>query len=393
MRFSSSLNWRIALRLDRIVVVTTRVLRDLINDKRTLAIIFITPIVTMALFGFAFGNCVSDVPVIVVNKDVGFSRVSSHTADSISNKIIANLDPKVVKVTYSDNVNEAIDRVKHGEAYAVIVFPEQFSRSVYTFPGNQSSSGATIKVMVDKSNVDVSEAINGTVNDALFKTVQGVAKKSPVDIDTGDPIYGGNMKLIDFSVPGMMTFSLFVLTTGLAMISFVEERTSGTLNRIFASPLSESETVVGYAIPFSIIGAMTSVILIVVGILAFHITIIGNVLIVFAIASLLAIVSQSLGILLSSTARRMIHVSLTAPFLFLVVFLLSGIIFPVQAIPYPLRPVSYILPPTYAVDAFRAVILKGGGLDMIWTDVLALCAFAVIFLALATWSLKMRKGG
>ena len=380
------------MRLDRIVVVTTRVLRDLINDKRTLAIIFITPIVTMALFGFAFGNCVSDVPVIVVNKDVGFSRVSSHTADSISNKIIANLDPKVVKVTYSDNVNEAIDRVKHGEAYAVIVFPEQFSRSVYTFPGNQSSSGATIKVMVDKSNVDVSEAINGTVNDALFKTVQGVAKKSPVDIDTGDPIYGGNMKLIDFSVPGMMTFSLFVLTTGLAMISFVEERTSGTLNRIFASPLSESETVVGYAIPFSIIGAMTSVILIVVGILAFHITIIGNVLIVFAIASLLAIVSQSLGILLSSTARRMIHVSLTAPFLFLVVFLLSGIIFPVQAIPYPLRPVSYILPPTYAVDAFRAVILKGGGLDMIWTDVLALCAFAVIFLALATWSLKMRKG-
>ena len=381
------------MRLDRIVVVTTRVLRDLINDKRTLAIIFITPIVTMALFGFAFGNCVSDVPVIVVNKDVGFSRVSSHTADSISNKIIANLDPKVVKVTYSDNVNEAIDRVKHGEAYAVIVFPEQFSRSVYTFPGNQSSSGATIKVMVDKSNVDVSEAINGTVNDALFKTVQGVAKKSPVDIDTGDPIYGGNMKLIDFSVPGMMTFSLFVLTTGLAMISFVEERTSGTLNRIFASPLSESETVVGYAIPFSIIGAMTSVILIVVGILAFHITIIGNVLIVFAIASLLAIVSQSLGILLSSTARRMIHVSLTAPFLFLVVFLLSGIIFPVQAIPYPLRPVSYILPPTYAVDAFRAVILKGGGLDMIWSDVLALCAFAVIFLALATWSLKMRKGG
>ena len=381
------------MRLDRILVVTTRVLRDLINDKRTLAIIFITPIVTMALFGFAFGNCVSDVPVIVVNKDVGFSRVSSHTADSISNKIIANLDPKVVKVTYSDNVNEAIDRVKHGEAYAVIVFPEQFSRSVYTFPGNQSSSGATIKVMVDKSNVDVSEAINGTVNDALFKTVQGVAKKSPVDIDTGDPIYGGNMKLIDFSVPGMMTFSLFVLTTGLAMISFVEERTSGTLNRIFASPLSESETVVGYAIPFSIIGAMTSVILIVVGILAFHITIIGNVLIVFAIASLLAIVSQSLGILLSSTARRMIHVSLTAPFLFLVVFLLSGIIFPVQAIPYPLRPVSYILPPTYAVDAFRAVILKGGGLDMIWTDVLALCAFAVIFLALATWSLKMRKGG
>ena len=380
------------MRLDRVLVVTKRVFTDIINDKRVLIVILVTPIITMALFGFAFGNYVSDVPVIVVNKDVGYSRPSSNAIDNISDKIIANLNTKVVKVKYSDNVNEAVDRVKHGEAYAVIVFPEQLSRSVYTFPGNQSSSEGSIKVMVDKSNINVSDAINGTVNDALFKTVQGVAKKSPIDIDTGEPIYGGNLKLIDFSVPGMMTFSLFLVTTGLAMVSFVEERTSGTLNRIFASPLRESETVLGYAIPFSIIGTLQSVLFLTVGILAFNITIIGNVVIVFAIASLLAIVSQSLGILLSSTARRLIHVSLTAPFLFLIVFLLSGIVFPVQAIPYPFRPLSYVLPPTYAVDALRSVVLKGGGLDMIWGDILALCAFAVIFLALATWSLKVRKG-
>ncbi len=381
------------MRLDRVLVVTKRVFTDIINDKRVLIVILATPIITMALFGFAFGNYVSDVPVIVVNKDVGYSRPSSNAIDNISDKIIANLNTKVVKVKYSDNVSEAVDRVKHGEAYAVIVFPEQLSRSVYTFPGNQSSSGGSIKVMVDKSNINVSDAINGTVNDALFKTVQGVAKKSPVDIDAGEPIYGGNMKLIDYSVPGMMTFSLFLVTTGLAMVSFVEERTSGTLNRIFASPLKESETVLGYAIPFSIIGTLQSVLFFTVGILAFNITIIGNVVIVFAIASLLAIVSQSLGILLSSTARRLIHVSLTAPFIFLIVFLLSGIVFPVQAIPYPFRPLSYVLPPTYAVDALRSVVLKGGGLDMIWGDILALCAFAVIFLALATWSLKVRKGG
>jgi ABC-2 type transport system permease protein len=380
------------LRLDRVLVVTKRVFTDIINDKRTLIVILVTPIITMALFGFAFGNYVSDVPVIVVNKDVGYSRPSSNVTDNISNKIIANLNTKVVKVKYLDNISEAIDQVKHGEAYAVIVFPEQLSRSVYTFPGNQSSSEGSIKVMVDKSNINVSDAVNGTVNDALFKTVHGLTKKSPIDIDAGEPIYGGNMKLIDFSVPGMMTFSLFMVTTGLAMVSFVEERTSGTLNRIFASPLKESETVVGYAIPFSIIGTLQSVLFVIVGILGFNITIIGNVVLVFAIASLLAIVSQSLGILLSSTARRLIHVSLTAPFIFLIVFLLSGIVFPIQAIPYPFRPLSYVLPPTYAVDALRSVVLKGGGFDMIWGDVLALCAFAVIFLALATWSLKIRKG-
>jgi ABC-2 type transport system permease protein len=381
------------LQLDRVLVVTRRVFVDLINDKRTLIVMFLTPIITMAIFGVAFGNYVADVPVIVVNKDEGYLRPSSNASDNISNKIIANLDTRVVKVNYSDNENEAIGRVKHGEAFAVIVFPEQFTRSVYTWTGNQSSSeGNTIKVIVDRSSVIVSDAVKNSVNDALLKTVEGAVKKTPINIDTGDTIYGQKIKPIDLSFPGVMTYVLFVMTTGLTIISLVEERTSGTLNRILASPLRESETVLGYTISYSFIAVAQAALFLTVGVMIFNVTIIGNVMLVFAVSALLAIVSQSLGILLSSTAKRLIHVSITAPFVFLVVLLLSGVYFPVQQIPSPLRPWSYVLPPTYAVDAMRSVILNGWGLDVIWHDILALCAFAVIFLTLATWSLKVRKG-
>lgn len=380
------------MRPDEIRAVTKRIFRDLVNDKRTLVVIFVTPIVTMTLYGVAIGNYVSDVPVVVVNKDEGYIHSPSNVTDNISNKIIANLNTTLLKVQYADNVSDAVDRVKRGEASAVIIFPKELSRNVYTWSGNQSSEGNTIKVMVDSSSVVVSDAVIYAVNNALLKTVQDAVKKVPINIAPGDPIYGEKIKPINLSFPGMITFSIFILITTLTTISVVEERASGTLSRILASPLKETELILGYAIPFSSIGILQAVLLLIVGILAFNITIVGSVIAVFVVASLLAIVSVSLGILLSSTARRLIHITVATPFIFLIVFLLSGIYFPLQQTPPPLRPLSYILPPTYAVDALRSVILKGGGLDMIWNDILALCAFAMIFLALAAWSLKMRKG-
>jgi len=116
------------------------------------------------------------------------------------------------------------------------------------------------------------------------------------------------------------------------------------------------------------------------------------VLIAFLAIALLAVVCQALGILLSSLANRIEQAIQFLPFVVLPAFLPSGIFCPVEAIPVWLRPLSYLVPPTYAVDACRSVMLKGWGLDMIWTDIVALIMFAFVFLALTVWSLKRKKG-
>jgi ABC-2 type transport system permease protein len=382
------------LRLTRIRAVTKRIFRDLINDKRTLVAIVVTPIITMILLGVAVGTYVSDVSVIIVNKDEGYLNPSSNAVDNISAKIIANMDTKTVKVKYADDVSEAIDQAKHGEAVAVVVFPPHFSKNIHTFSTNESSSGGNaIKVMVDKSSFVVSDAVKNAINDAVFKTLQDAIKRSPVSIDMGDSINGNIIQTKDYMIPGFLVFSLFLMTTTLTTISLVEERGSGTLSRIFATPLLESEAVLGYTIAFSFVGILQSVILLAVGILGFNFAIVGSVLLVFVILALLAVVSQSLGILLSSTAKRPIQVSLTAPIVFLIVLLVSGVSFPLQQIPSQLRPISYLLPTTYAVDAVRSVALRGEGFGSIWGDILVLCAFAIIFLTFAIWSLKITKSG
>jgi ABC-2 type transport system permease protein len=311
---------------------------------------------------------------------------------SLSEEIISNLDPDTVNVEYGDDGQEAVAAVKNGEAYAVIVFPPNFTAdAMQAAQGSPSSGGATIVLELDRSNVNVANAITQCLNEALRTTTQELGREPPISIDAGEAIYGQGARFIDFFVPGVMAFVVFVLTTLLTLVSFVSEKTTGTLDRVLATPVSEGGVVLGYGVAFGTIGIMQSAILLLIAIVAFGIIIEGNVALAFLAIAMLAVVSQALGILLSSLARREAQAVQFFPFILLPAFLLAGIFWPLEAIPAWLRPLSYLVPPTYAADACRSVMLRGWGLGKIWVDLLALLGFAAAFLAMATWTLKRRK--
>jgi ABC-2 type transport system permease protein len=375
----------------RFLTVTRRVFRDLRNDKRTLALIVIAPLFAMFIFGLAFSGEVKNVRVLVVNQDQGAPVVTGGKALSVSDKIISNLDRGVLDVKQIADENAALKQIKDGNAFAAIIFPPDFTKSIVS--GTQSPSAgenATVKVLLDKSNINVANAITKTINDSLLKTMDSAGKKPLVSVDAV-AVFGKNAKFMDFFVPGIMAFVVYLITTLLTLISFVGERTSGTLQRMLSTTLTEKDIVLGYAVTFSLVGMAQALLLLVVAILVFHITIVGNVLLAFVAIALLAIVSQAVGILLSSTAKREAQAIQVLPFVILPAFLLAGIFWPVEAIPSWLRPLSYIVPPTYTVDACRSVMLKGYGIGKIWIDLVALLAMAAFFLAMAVWSMKVRK--
>ena len=369
------------MKVYRCRAVTKRIFRDLKNDRRTPALIFVAPLFAMFVFGLAFSGEVKDVPVIVVNNDDGFIIQGTHI--SLSEEIISRLDEEIIDLRVADSVDEAQKEVEDGEVLAVIAFPEHFTEEVI------NSSFGKIHVIIDKSNVNVATPVLKVVNNAVFTTMEKMGKKAPVIIDE-DPIYGENVDFMDYFFPGILSFVAYLLTILLTLISFVSERVSGTLDRLLATPLRESEIVTGYALAFGLLGIVQSAFLLTVGVFVFDITIVGNVVVAFVVIALLAVVSQSLGILLSGLAKRESQAIQFFPFVVLPAFLLSGIFWPIEAIPSWLRPVSYLVPPTYAVDACRDVMVKGWGLDKVWVDIVALIGFASVFLTMSVLSLKRR---
>nr|WP_319373315.1 ABC transporter permease [uncultured Methanobacterium sp.] len=374
----------------RIMAVSRRVFRDVANDKRSLAMLFLAPIFAMCVFGVAFSGDVEGVNVIIVNQDQGFTPPMGNTT-YLSETIISHMDTKVLNIQNSDNVDEARQKVTDGQASAVIIFPENFTRNAVSKTQNSSypDSGQII-IQGDDSITNIKNAILKTVNQALSDTMAAEGVNPALKV-ISEPIYGQDADFIDFFVPGILAFVVYLLTTILTLITFVGERSNGTLERVLATPVTEGEVVTGYAITFGTLGVIQVALLLAIAILVFNIMVVGNVLLAFLAVAILAVTCQALGILLSSMAKRPEQAIQFFPFVVLPAFLLSGVFWPIQAIPEWLRPFSYLVPPTYAVDACRAVMLKGWGLEKIWPDLAALVLFAILFLGLAVWSLKRGK--
>jgi len=175
-------------------------------------------------------------------------------------------------------------------------------------------------------------------------------------------------------------------------VSFLRERSQGTLERLMASPLRRGEIVVGYMAGFATLALVQAA-----EVLAFCLAVLkvhndGNVFLIFGIEALMAIVAVNLGIFLSMFARTEFQAVQFIPLVIVPQVLLSGIIFPVSSEPTALQWASNVLPLTYAVNALRDVMLKGA--DLTWSsvqlDVGVVAAFLVLLIIAGSATLRRR---
>ncbi len=378
----------------RVLAVTLRIFTDLRNDPRTVALILVAPIIAMSLFGLAFSGEIRDVRTILVNSDEGFYNPLEDKTVYVSKEITERLDRRSLSIREMKDPAAALKEARDGGASVVILFPASFTRDLVRRRFDPSYKEIhPVKVLLDRSNTTIADAAMKSIASSVDRTITGSKYAVPLTIDTSEAIFARDAKFMDFFVPGIMSFVVYLLTTILTILAFVNEKTTGTLERISATPLTAAEIVTGYCVAFSIVGMAQAGILLSVGILAFGITVAGHIALAFLVIALLAVACQAMGILLSSLASRELQAIQIFPLVAIPGFLLGGVFWPVEAIPAWLRPVSGLLPITYAVDACRAVTLRGWGIEKISRDLMALGTFAIVFITLAMLLLRRRRRG
>lgn len=383
--------------MHRVWAITRKQFLTLRHDPRSIGLILVAPILAMAVFGFAFGSEVKHVPVAVVNHDTGTEAAAFLSFVNKDNLSIANLSFDT----------EARDRVTNAEAVAAIIFPANFSTGVTPIPGTppqpgvgplpgtpgsspQPPPGTSISLFIDGSNSQQAAVVVRELASAAKLYAESKGQTSPITIDS-TAAYAKDARFIDFFVPGIMAFAALLFTTILTLLAFVGERTNGTLDRLRVTPASESEIVLGYVLAFGIIGAIQGIVLLTAAILLFDVLVAGSILLAAFVIILLAVDSQAIGILMSALAQREGQAVMMLPFIIFPTFLLSGIFVPTESLPTWLRPFAYMLPPTWAVEALRDVMLRGWGLERIWLNLVVLVGFAVGFTLLAMWGLKRAR--
>ncbi len=106
--------------LARILALANRIMRQVLRDKRTLALIFIVPLLIMTLLYLVLTNTSSVHTLAII-------RPSGTGSDTI-NTLIPNLLPGKDKLnTIYINADQVDDKLKNGDADAAVIFPPNFA--------------------------------------------------------------------------------------------------------------------------------------------------------------------------------------------------------------------------------------------------------------------------
>lgn len=240
----------------------------------------------MTIFGFAFGSDIEHVPIAVVNEDQG----------PIAARFVDALDREALDVREYDDLDAAQRGLEDAKLRAIVHFDAGFSAAV-------AGRNATLDLRVDGSNAQYVAHVVRHLQLAMEELVSAGGARLPVTVETMYA-YAEGARYVDFFVPGIMAFAAMAFTTLLTLLTFVSERTSGTLSRLLVTPVRGSEIVLGYALAFGLIASIQAVILITVALLVFDALLVGSVVLAFVVVILIAVDAMSLGILLSAAAKR-----------------------------------------------------------------------------------------
>ena len=359
----------------RIAAITSRLLHQFRRDRRTLALLFVAPIVILGLLGYLIRGSASLPSVGIANEDQGL----------IGPTIAASLERSTKIKATPINASEGDAKLKDGSLVAYIVIAPDFSQQV---------AQGTIAPEIHLEGTQ--PGTQGPVLQALQDALAVLASASPAAVHFQPKVfylYGGpNLDELDYFGAAFIGLILFFLVFVITIVSFLRERSQGTLERLMASPLRRGEIVVGYMLGFTAIALVQAVEVLVFSLYVLKVHNQGNVALIFGLEALMAISAVNLGIFLSMFARTEFQAVQFIPLVIVPQVLLSGILFPVSTEPQPLQYLSNVLPLTYAVNGLRDVMLKGA--DPTWhslqLDIGVVAGFCVLVIVAGIGTLRRR---
>lgn len=186
---------------------------------------------------------------------------------------------------------------------------------------------------------------------------------------------------------GIFPFVVMFLITSITML---RERTSGTLERLLTTPIHKADLLFGYALAFSIMAALQSVVATAVAYWIFKMDIQGAAGWVVLVSVLTSVLGVALGLLCSAFATTEFQAVQFMPVVVIPQILLCGLFVARDQMNSVLAAVSNVLPLSYAVDGLQQIAGNASATSELVTDLVVVACFVVAGLLLASLTLRRR---
>ncbi|AFM00064.1 ABC-type multidrug transport system, permease component [Desulfitobacterium dehalogenans ATCC 51507] len=332
----------------RVRALAFRILNQLRHDRRTLALMLVAPVFLLTLVYFILADTVPVVNVAVINAPAGFE-------DRLEEQNVRGL-------RYSES--EARRALEQGEVIATI-----------------SISGGKSTIEVDGSNPTKAKVALAALEQAKMSSML-----SRPDLKSEVNYVYGQEDLPSFDNFGatLIGFIIFFFVFLVSGISFLQERTSGTLEKLLSTPVRRWEIVVGYVLGFGLFTILQSFLISWYCVYVLKVMMIGSFALILLITLLTAMIALTLGILASTLANNEFQMIQFIPLIIVPQVFFSGLF----DLPAGMQVVGYAMPLYYIADALTAVMIKGSGFAVIAGDLGIILACSVLFIILNTLLLK-----
>lgn len=382
----------------RVMAIVKRIANQFRRDKRTLALMFIAPLILITLINYLFDGD-------AVNPKVG--------VEGVSTEMVKQLKDTDITVKEYDSVANVKDTITSDKLDGFII--QDGSDVKLTFensdPGVSKQIQMKLQAALMAEQKDAMKQLGASMQEASVKIQQSLGafakqyeaqtgqKLELPSLDLNVPhqqqlsistayIYGdADTTFFDTIGPIFIGFFVFFFVFLIAGISFLRERTTGTLERLMATPIKRWELETGYLLGFGIFALAQSVIVALYSIHVLNMVQLGSIWYVLLITLLLAMVALTLGILLSTFANNEFQIVQFIPIVIVPQVLFCGI-FPLEGMADWLQWIAHIMPLYYGADALTSIMVKGEGFASFATDFYILVGFALVFMILNIFALK-----
>jgi ABC-2 type transport system permease protein len=363
--------------MGRMWAIIERELRRFRRSPVLIVISMIFPIVQLVVLGYAFGGNVKHLKLAIVDQDHGVPAVKVRELASA----LASGARTIDTFEYVDP-GQALTDLRNGRVNGVLTIPPEFSRRVL------EKNQPRVALIADNTDSFVSSALAATLGSLIAAYDQPahaprVAGQATLDVVEVYPY----VPYVQYLLPGSVVMSIFMMVMIGGGIIFIDDKARGLHEGYLVTPITKFELIAGFNISGTIKAVLAGMFLMIIGSV---IAGIPNPFDPIRLLRIFAVVVVTSFALISLMFLLMVRV--TDPLLPRAVFgvlntLLyfpSGAVYPQQGFPGWMQVIAVVDPFTYAVHAFKNLLLKNTGFDAIAYDLMFLGIFSVVAMTLAT---------
>ncbi len=356
--------------MNRILALIERDLRKLMRSPTLIVVSMIMPLVQLVVLGYAFGGKIRDLRVGVVNQDQGMPTVK---LQEMCGAIAANA--RTFETVDYDDLQTARRDLRDGRVNGVLNFPPDYSRRVLAKDAPQ------VALIEDNTDNYAVGALEGGFSDIVGAYNQGGAPPRVSNAVTLSVVeLYPYVPYIQYLLAGSIVMAIFVSAMIGGGIIYIDDKARGLHEGYLVTPISKLELIMGFNLSGAAKAVLAGIVLTVVGSV---IAVIPNPLEPIRFVKLLLVIVLTSLALISMMFFLMVRVNdplvprATFGVLNTLLYFPSGAVYPIYGFPPWMQVISKCDPFTYAVHAFKLLLLKNTGITAIAGDLAFLAIFTV----------------